>query len=65
MKKNFASTRVFVFLIGITFAGFSLAAEKPSKLLETETYFEMESVTGPDLAGWQIHHIHARLGGQD
>jgi len=50
MKKHLASVRVFVLLIGVVFVGFSLAAEKPSKLLETETYFEMESVGAPQIA---------------
>ena len=50
MKKHLASVRVFVLLIGVVFVGFSLAAEKPPKLLETETYFEMESVGAPQIA---------------
>lgn len=50
MKKHFASVRVFVLLIGVVFIGFSLAAEKPPKLLETETYFEMESVGAPQIS---------------
>jgi dipeptidyl aminopeptidase/acylaminoacyl peptidase len=50
MKKQLASARVFVLLIGVVFVGFSLAAEKPSKLLETETYFEMESVGAPQIS---------------
>lgn len=50
MKKHLASVRVFVLLIGVVFVGFSLAAEKPLKLLETETYFEMESVGAPQIS---------------
>ena len=50
MKKHLASVRVFVLLIGVVFVGFSLAAEKPPKLLETETYFEMESVGAPQIS---------------
>ncbi|MCJ7563898.1 MAG: S9 family peptidase [Candidatus Aminicenantes bacterium] len=50
MKKHLASVRVVVLLIGVVFIGFSLAAEKPFKLLETETYFEMESVGAPQIS---------------
>jgi dipeptidyl aminopeptidase/acylaminoacyl peptidase len=50
MKKHLASVRVFVLLIGVVFVGFSLAAEKTPKLLETETYFEMESVGAPQIS---------------
>jgi dipeptidyl aminopeptidase/acylaminoacyl peptidase len=50
MKKHLASVRVFVLLIGVVFVGFSLAAEKLPKLLETETYFEMESVGAPQIS---------------
>ena len=50
MKKHLASVCVFVLLIGVVFVGFSLAAEKLPKLLETETYFEMESVGAPQIS---------------
>jgi len=50
MKKYFDASLSILLLVGFVFFGNSSAADKNYKLLEAETYFEMESVSGPQIS---------------
>jgi len=50
MKKSFALYLVSCLAASIVFFGISPAAQKNDKRLETETYFEMESIGSPQIS---------------
>jgi dipeptidyl aminopeptidase/acylaminoacyl peptidase len=50
MKKSFALYLVTCLAASIVFLGMSPAAQKNDKRLETETYFEMESIGSPQIS---------------
>ena len=50
MKKSFALYLVSCLAVSIVFLGISPAAQKNDKRLETETYFEMESIGSPQIS---------------